>query len=291
MPKLQLSRKYKTIPVKLTENQFERFILPHLSRGKRGPKLKLTLYKIFGYIWQILYTGMQWCSLLIEKNAEGKPEIHYSSLHRQYSRWAKDGSLTMVFESSVERLAKNDLLDISIMHGDGSNTIAKKGGDNIGYSGHKHHQGEKVVAIVDRHANILAPFITAPANRHETVLFPAALTALERILRKCNLSCKNSIMSLDSAYDSVRNRKLIFNHHMMPNIKENLRNRKKTKPGPKRIFSEAIYQERFETVERAFAWEDKFKRLLLRFERYSINHLGMKLIAYTMINLRHFCVA
>jgi hypothetical protein len=38
-------------------------------------------------------------------------------------------------------------------------------------------------------------------------------------------------------------------------------------------------------VERTFAWEDKFKRLLLRFERIQKRHYGMKLMAYTMINL------
>jgi tmRNA-binding protein len=38
-----------------------------------------------------------------------------------------------------------------------------------------------------------------------------------------------------------------------------------------------------------FAWEDKFKRLLLRFERISKLHYALKTLAYTMINLRHFC--
>ena len=40
---------------------------------------------------------------------------------------------------------------------------------------------------------------------------------------------------------------------------------------------------------RPFAWEDKFKRLLLRFERIQQRHYGMKLMAYTLINLRKFC--
>jgi len=38
-------------------------------------------------------------------------------------------------------------------------------------------------------------------------------------------------------------------------------------------------------VERTFAWEDKFKRLLLRFEFKQQRHYGMKLMAYTLINL------
>jgi hypothetical protein len=43
-------------------------------------------------------------------------------------------------------------------------------------------------------------------------------------------------------------------------------------------------------VEQAFAWEDKFKRLLLRFEHIQQRHYGTKLLAYTLINLRGFCV-
>jgi len=39
------------------------------------------------------------------------------------------------------------------------------------------------------------------------------------------------------------------------------------------------------------AWEDKFKRLLLRFESIQQRHYGMKLMAYTLVNLRHFCDA
>jgi hypothetical protein len=51
----------------------------------------------------------------------------------------------------------------------------------------------------------------------------------------------------------------------------------------------AIFEERFHTIERVFAWEDKFRRLLLRFERISGLHYAFKTLAYTMINLRHYC--
>ena len=97
-----------------------------------------------------------------------------------------------------------------------------------------------------------------------------------------------SVMSLDGVYDSQSNRKLIFNNGMTPNINENKRNRKKTKRGRKRLFSKTIFKERFRTIERVFAWEDKFKRLLIRFERISDLHYGFKLLAYSMINLRYF---
>jgi transposase len=67
---------------------------------------------------------------------------------------------------------------------------------------------------------------------------------------------------------------------MIPNITENPRNRKATKRGRKRLFNAAIHALRMR-VERTFAWEDKFKRLLLRFEHIQQRHYGMKLMAYT----------
>jgi len=42
-------------------------------------------------------------------------------------------------------------------------------------------------------------------------------------------------------------------------------------------------------VERTFAREDTFERLLLWFERMQQRHYGMKLLTYTLINLRAFC--
>src|SRR5438067_4483779 len=59
-----------------------------------------------------------------------------------------------------------------------------------------------------------------------------------------------------------------------------------TQGGRKRLFNAAIHALRMR-VERTFAWEDKFKRLLLRFERIQQRHYGMKLLGYTMIVSDH----
>jgi len=71
-----------------------------------------------------------------------------------------------------------------------------------------------------------------------------------------------------------------------PNIPENPRGRKTPKRGRRQHFDSAIFEERVRTIERVFAWEDKFRRLLLRFERISDVHYALKTLAYTMINLR-----
>jgi len=120
------------------------------------------------------------------------------------------------------------------------------------------------------------------------VLLPQGLKALKRVATEVGVNLRGAYLNLDGGFDSPHHRTCIFNAGLIPNIKENPRNRKHTKRGRKRLFNAAIHALRLR-VERTFAWEDKCKRLLLRFERIQQRHYGMKLLGYTMINLRAFC--
>jgi hypothetical protein len=72
------------MPVQLSEPEFTAFILPHLSMPKRGPKGKLGYYRVFNLILWGLYTGMQWKSLPIPHNPQGKPAIHYTTVYKVF---------------------------------------------------------------------------------------------------------------------------------------------------------------------------------------------------------------
>lgn len=138
---------WKAIPTQLTLAQFNEFVLPHLKTGTRGPQPKLDLHKIFNYILKLLYLGCQWKELPIEKDANGLPEIHYTSIYRAFRRFEAHGCFDAIFEGVVLQLSRTGLLDTRVIHGDGTTTAAKKGGDNLGFSGHKHFKGDKVVAL------------------------------------------------------------------------------------------------------------------------------------------------
>jgi transposase len=276
------------IPVQLSEAEFHEFILPHLSLPKRGPQCKLGYHRVFNLILWVLYTGMQWKCLPVPTDGDGKPAIHYTTVYKVFAKWADDGSLEHAFIASVGHLADHHQLDLSILHGDGTNTVAKKGGDGIGYSGYKHQKGEKVIAIIDNNGYVLAPLPVAPVNEADMMLLPEGLKALKRVAKLTGVDLDKAYLNLDGGFDSKHNRKVIFNAGLIPNIKENPRNRKAPKRGRKRLFNQAIHALR-DRVERTFAWEDKFKRLLLRFEHIQRRHYGMKLMAYTMINVRRFC--
>ena len=145
-----------------------------------------------------------------------------------------------------------------------------------------------MIALVDNHGYVLSPLTLAPVNEVDLVLLPEGLKDLPRVAREAGLAVTGAVLNLDAGFDSKTNRKCGFNAGLKPNIKENPRNRQKLKRGRKRFFDNTLYKLRF-VVERTFAWEDKFKRLLLRFETKQIPHLGFKLLAFTLINLREFC--
>ena len=58
------------------------------------------------------------------------------------------------------------------------------------------------------------------------------------------------------------------------------------KRGRKRLFNAEIYKHRY-TCERSFAWIDKFRALLIRFDRKDAYFLASHHFVFAMINLRH----
>ena len=114
--------RYNGIPKQVSRKDFNRYILPHLSKRVKGPKPKLSFYKIFNYILYVLHTGIQWNQLRTRRN-----ELHWSNVYKWHQRWSKDGSYEKLFEASVIHLLDTDQLDTSRFHGDGSNTVVKKG--------------------------------------------------------------------------------------------------------------------------------------------------------------------
>ena len=115
------------------------------------------------------------------KGRDRAREIHHVRIWRTFRRWVADGCFNAIFEGSVLTLHQAELLDVSIIHGDGTTTAAKRGGDNIGFNGHKKIKGDKVVAFCDRNCNVVTPFISAPGNLSKSPLLRDALPEVTRI--------------------------------------------------------------------------------------------------------------
>ncbi len=120
--------KWRTIPTVLTLTNFNEFIFPYLQIPERGPSPKLSSYKVFNYILTFMHTGCQWENLPIDKDENGLPETHYTRVYRKFRYWEETGAFDAIFENTVCVLNEREMLDLSIIHGDGTSTSAKKEG-------------------------------------------------------------------------------------------------------------------------------------------------------------------
>jgi len=180
---------------------------------------------------------------------------------------------------------QNDL-DFSELNLDGSHAIAKKGGESVAYQPRKRAKTSNILPITDAQGYIVATTGIIAGNHHDAFHLKPILQTAFKGMKGLGLVIQGAFFNADSAFDTKAARKTCFNHGIIPNIVENQRNRKQPKRGRPRLFDPEIYKQRF-TSERSFAWIDKFRALLIRFDRNDAFCLGRHFIAYAMINLRH----
>jgi hypothetical protein len=111
----------------------------------------------------------------------------------------------------------------------------------MGYSGHQHQTGEKVIALTDTQGDVLAPLPVAPVHETDRVLLPKGLQALKKVAQQVGLDLRGAYLNLDGGVDSAHHRQCMFKAGLIPNIQEKPRNRKRPKRGRKRFFNEAIH--------------------------------------------------
>lgn len=129
--------------------------------------------------------------------------------------------------------------------------------------------------------------IVKPVNKHDNTLFLDSVYNLLEMADALQLSIEHSYITFDSAFDSELNRATLRYHRFYPMIKPNPRNTKDPVKLEKMFegFDEEIYKERF-TVERCFAWQHVYRKLVIRYEKLQVTYLGFRHLAYSMINFR-----
>lgn len=145
--------------------------------------------------------------------------------------------------------------------------------------------------IADNKGNIISPLVVKPVNMHDTKLFDESFTKLLEIADLADLYLKESFLTLDPGFDSLANKNIIEQAGMIPVIKPNRRGTKSREKIYQALdefeLLEDVYKERYK-MERCFAWEDTYRKLVIRYERLQEVHMGFKYLAYSLINFRWF---
>ena len=275
-----------TIPTSLTEKQFDEHIRPYVSVAKRGFESKIPLYKMFNYVLRKLYLGCQWKELPIGPDLDDpeKKEISWHAVYYHYRKWSRDSSLEKVFYGSIKTIEAD--LNLSELNLDGSHVLAKKGGESVAYQGRKKAKTTNILPIIEGNGFFIATTGLVAGNHNDAYNLKPHLQTAFKLLKDLGLDIQGAFFNADKAFDTKAARKTCFNYGLVPNIDENRRNRKKPKRGRKRLFNAEVYKRRF-ICERSFAWVDKFRALLIRFDRKDVFFLGAHFIVFAMINLRH----
>jgi len=96
-------------------------------------------------------------------------------------------------------------------------------------------------------------------------------------------------LTLDPGFDSAENARIITEAGMVAVIKPNFRNTKDKRIIARRTRAfkkhEATYKLRH-VIERSFAWEDKYRKLVIRYERLEATFNGFRYLAAALINFR-----
>ncbi|RZK09562.1 MAG: hypothetical protein EOO43_21155 [Flavobacterium sp.] len=123
----------------------------------------------------------------------------------------------------------------------------------------------------------------AAANRNDLSQIRQHFEELILWLKKADIPIEGLFLNADAGFDSQRFRETCYNYQIQPNIAFNTRNAANIDRFD--YFDELLYQNRF-VIERAFAWLDAFKALLIRYETTALNWLCLNIIGMAVCFIR-----
>jgi len=244
----------------------EHFPEENIPDGRAGRKPVPTRKVLEAVLW-ILNTGAQWHML-----PQSFP--NYKTVHRRFQYWCRNEVLRNVLTSLANTLREQGDIDERESFIDATFASAKGGGAGIGKT--KRGKGVKIMGIVDRNGLPLA-VSTHAANHHE-------VTLVQLTFDFYMIEAKPEKLIGDKAYDSDDLDDDLGNQgiDMIAPHRSN-RVKKPTQDGRKLH----RYKRRW-IVERFWAWLQWHRCLLVRWEYYSENFLGLVQLASISILLKRF---
>jgi transposase len=267
--------------IKLTKKIINEQLVPHLSKGQRGPGCKVGLWRIVRAILKRLKTGLQWRELPM-KELFGRHTISWQAVFYYFSKWSKDGSWYRLWTALLE--LNKRLLNMSSVQLDGSHTPVKRGGIAVAYQGRKKAKTTNMLFLTDQQGIPLACSEPVAGNHNDLFEIEKTVSKIIDTLIDALIAVEGLFMNADAGFDSKNLRAMCDQLDIFPNIDLNKRNAKDPDQNDY-LFDPQLYKERF-VVERTNAWLDGFKNLVLRYETNDKHWLGLHYLAFAIILLR-----
>jgi len=260
----------------------ENCIKPLIPINRRGFPSRFDMGDIFRCIVHKLKTGCQWEFLFVE--IEGfKPPFSWQTVYYYYRKWCRTDVFREMFTTYLR--IQRDRLDTERLNLDGTHSLVKRPAESSAYQHRKRGKTSNLLVMTDGRGIPVACGGILSGNHNDLYRVVPQYGLMVNHLRGCGICLDNSIQNADKGFDSKSLRRAIQRRKMIPNIKENSRNRKAPKVGRKRDFNQQIYNERF-VNKRCFAWIDSFRTLLVRFDKLDNSWLNWHYLAFALILLK-----
>ena len=173
----------------------EEEIIPHLPKRKRGLKPKVPLYELINSILCKLKTGIQWKFLPVKQLFSGYIPS-YKTIFGHYQKWGKEGVWRTCWIAILKKNKSN--IDLSSCDFDGSQTPAKKGGEQVDYQKRKRAKTTNSLYLSDRQGLLLAMSNPISGNHHDLFDIEIHFEEVTSILDEAKISIEGLFMNFDS---------------------------------------------------------------------------------------------
>jgi putative transposase len=223
-------------------------------------------------IFFVLRTGCQWGVL----DAAGI--CSHSSAHRRFQEWTAAGVFVTLWAEGLQEYDALKGLDWEWLAMDGAMTKAPLGGERTGRNPtDRGKQGTKRSLLTEANG-VPVGLAVEGANRHDKKLAEATLESIP-VERAEPREEQPQGMCLDKGYDYDDTRELVrefgFTAHVRARGEE-----------AKALKREAGFKARRWVVERTHSWMNRFRRILIRWEKKVENYFGMLHLVCAWITYR-----
>ena len=266
--RLGVGAKYQ-IPDELWERI--RLVLPVEKRNPKGGRPREDARLMMTAIFYLLRTGCQWNGLPRSLGAS-------STVHDRFQEWREAGVFVEMWATALAEYDREVGIDWEWQSMDGAMTKAPLGGDATGPNPtDRGKKGTKRSLLTDGYGIPLGLAVDG-ANRHDKKMAERTIESI--VIGRPQPSSDNpQNMLMDKGYDYPDIRQLVIDYGYIGHIKargEEIQEKKEI-PG---------YRARRWVVERTHSWMNRFRRLLIRWEKKVENYVAMLHFACAWITFR-----
>jgi putative transposase len=223
-------------------------------------------------IFYVLRTGCQWKALSQTALCPS------STAHDRFQEWVKAGVFLTLWQRGVDQFDELKGIDWAWLSMDGAMTKAPLGGEDTGPNPTDRSKGGVKRSVVTEGHGVPIGVAIAGANRHDMKL---VRKSIEHIVVERPLpteECPQG-MCLDKGYDYEEVRDILqefgFTAHIRSRGEE-----------AREVAREAGKRARRWVVERTHSWMNRFRRLVIRWEKKAENYLALLHFACALIAFR-----